>query len=82
MSRHGVVRGRPNKVCRYALPLQIVVQTLAMYAWRVNPGVGQPSRFQLVGKPGTIRLLVNWGKIPITLLKTESQNPWPHIGRE
>ena len=33
MSRHGVVHGRLHKVCRYALPLQIVVQSLRMYAW-------------------------------------------------
>lgn len=39
MSRHWVVDGRLHKACRYALPLLIVVQALAMYAWRVNPGV-------------------------------------------
>jgi len=39
MVRDWVVDGRVNKVYLYALPSLIVVQSLAMYAWRVNPRV-------------------------------------------
>ena len=38
MVRDWVVDGRVNKVYLYALPSLIVVQSLAVYAWRVNPG--------------------------------------------
>ena len=38
MVRDWVVDGRVNKVYLYALPSLIAVQSLAMYAWRVNPG--------------------------------------------
>lgn len=38
MLRDWVVEGRVHKVYLYTLPLLIVVQNLAIYAWRVNPG--------------------------------------------
>ncbi len=38
MVRDWVVDGRVHKVYLYALPPMIVVQSLAIYAWRVNPG--------------------------------------------
>ena len=38
MARDWVVDGRVHKVYRYALPALIVVQSLAVYTWRVNPG--------------------------------------------
>jgi hypothetical protein len=41
MLRDWVVDGRVNKVYRYALPGMIVVQSAAMYAWKVNPGCWQ-----------------------------------------
>jgi hypothetical protein len=37
MVRDWVVDGRVHKVYLYALPPMIVVQSLAVYAWRVNP---------------------------------------------
>jgi hypothetical protein len=37
MVRDRVVDGRVHKVYLYALPPMIVVQSLAVYAWRVNP---------------------------------------------
>jgi FtsH-binding integral membrane protein len=37
MARDLIVDGRVNKVYRYALPPLIVGQSLAVYAWRVNP---------------------------------------------
>lgn len=37
MVRDWVVDGRVHKVYRYALPLLIVSQSLATYAWRINP---------------------------------------------
>jgi hypothetical protein len=37
MARDWYVDGRINKVYLYALPPLIVLQTLAVYAWRVNP---------------------------------------------
>ena len=37
MARDWVVDGRAHKVYLYALPSLIVVQSLAIYAWRVNP---------------------------------------------
>lgn len=38
MARDWVVDGSVHKVYRYALPAMIVVQSLAIYTWRVNPG--------------------------------------------
>ena len=37
IGRDWLVDGRVHKVYRYALPALIVVQSLAVYAWRVNP---------------------------------------------
>jgi hypothetical protein len=37
MVRDWVVEGRVHKVYLYALPPMIVIQSLAVYAWRVNP---------------------------------------------
>jgi FtsH-binding integral membrane protein len=37
MARDWFVDGRVNKVYWYALPVMIVVQNFAIYAWRVNP---------------------------------------------
>ena len=37
MARDWVVDGRVHKIYRYALPAMIVVQSLAIYTWRVNP---------------------------------------------
>jgi hypothetical protein len=37
MARDWVVDGRVHKVYLYALPAMMVVQSLAVYAWRVNP---------------------------------------------
>jgi len=37
MVRDGVVDGRVHKVYLYALPPIIVLQSLAIYAWQVNP---------------------------------------------
>lgn len=38
MMRDWLVEGRAHKVYLYALPPMIVVQSLAVYTWRVNPG--------------------------------------------
>jgi len=38
LMRDWVVAGRVHKVYLYALPSMIVLQGLAMYAWRINPG--------------------------------------------
>ena len=38
IGRDLVVDGRVHKVYRYALPPMIVLQSLAVYLWRVNPG--------------------------------------------
>jgi hypothetical protein len=38
MARDWFVDGRVHKVYLYALPAMIAVQTLANYAWRINPG--------------------------------------------
>jgi hypothetical protein len=38
MARDWVVDGRVHKVYVYALPAMIVLQSFAIYAWRVNPG--------------------------------------------
>ena len=37
VGRDLVVDGRVNKVYRYALPVLIVGQSIAVYLWRVNP---------------------------------------------
>jgi hypothetical protein len=38
MVRDWIVDGRVHKVYLYALPVLIVLQSLAVYAWRINPG--------------------------------------------
>ena len=38
MVRDSVVDGRVHKVYLYALPAMVVVQSFAIYTWRVNPG--------------------------------------------
>jgi hypothetical protein len=38
MLRDRAVDGRVHKVYVYAFPLMIVMQSLAVYAWRINPG--------------------------------------------
>lgn len=38
MARDWVMDGRVHRVYLYALPAMIVVQSLAIYTWRVNPG--------------------------------------------
>jgi hypothetical protein len=38
MVRDWVVDGRVHKVYLYALPAMIVIQSLAIYSWRINPG--------------------------------------------
>jgi hypothetical protein len=38
MARDWVVDGRVHRVYLYALPAMIVVQSLAIYTWRINPG--------------------------------------------
>lgn len=38
MARDWVVDGRVHRVYLYALPAMIVVQSFAIYTWRVNPG--------------------------------------------
>jgi hypothetical protein len=38
MVRDWVVDGRVHKVYRYALPAIIVIQSFAIYTWRINPG--------------------------------------------
>ena len=37
MARDWVVDGRVHKIYLYALPAMIVVQSFAIYTWRVNP---------------------------------------------
>lgn len=49
MVRDWVVDGRVHKVYLYALPSMIVVQSLAMYAWRVNPGWWQGTAHAILG---------------------------------
>jgi len=49
MVRDWVVEGRVHKVYLYALPSVIVVQSLAMYAWRVNPGWWQGISHAILG---------------------------------
>jgi len=38
IARDWVVDGRVHKVYLYALPIMMVLQSFAVYAWRVNPG--------------------------------------------
>jgi hypothetical protein len=38
MLRDWMVDGRVHKVYLYALPAMIVIQSLAIYTWRINPG--------------------------------------------
>lgn len=44
-----VVDGRVHKVYRYALPVLIVGQSLAVYAWRVNPAWWQAATHAILG---------------------------------
>jgi hypothetical protein len=49
MVRDWLADGRIHKVYRYALPLMIVVQGLAIYAWRVNPRWWQAITHAILG---------------------------------
>lgn len=49
MLRDRVVDGRVHKVYLYSLPPLIVVQSLAVYAWRVNPGWWQRVTHAILG---------------------------------
>jgi hypothetical protein len=49
MLRDRAVDGRVHKVYLYALPAMIVVQSLAVYAWRVNPGWWQSITHAILG---------------------------------
>jgi len=49
MARDWVVDGRVHKVYLYALPPMIVLQSLAIYAWRVNPGWWQGITHAILG---------------------------------
>ena len=49
MTRDWIVDGRVHKVYLYALPALIVVQSLAIYAWRVNPRWWQVITHSLLG---------------------------------
>lgn len=49
MVRDRAVDGRVHKVYLYALPPMIVVQSLAVYAWRVNPGWWQRITHAILG---------------------------------
>jgi hypothetical protein len=49
MVRDRVVDGRVHKVYLYALPPMIVVQSLAVYAWRVNPAWWQRITHAILG---------------------------------
>ena len=50
MMRDRVVDGRVHKVYIYALPIMIVLQSAAVYLWRVNP----------VWWQGITRAIVGW----------------------
>jgi len=50
MLRDWVVEERVHKVYRYALPPMIVLQSLSVYAWRVNPGWWRGITHAIVGK--------------------------------
>jgi hypothetical protein len=49
MARDWMVDGRVHKVYLYALPAMMVVQGLAVYMWRVNPGWWQAMSQAIVG---------------------------------
>ena len=49
MVRDWVVDGRVHKVYLYALPPLVVVQSLAMYAWRVDPAWWQGITHRILG---------------------------------
>ena len=49
MMRDLVVDGRIHKVYRYALPVLIVGQTLAVYLWRANPAWWQATTAAILG---------------------------------
>ena len=49
MMRDLVVDGRVHKVYRYALPVLIVGQTLAVYLWRANPAWWQATTAAILG---------------------------------
>ena len=49
MTRDWVVDGRVSKVYLYALPPMIVLQSVAVYAWRVNPAWWQGITHAIVG---------------------------------
>jgi hypothetical protein len=49
MVRDWVVDGRVHKVYLYALPPIVVLQSLAIYAWRVNPGWWQAITHAVLG---------------------------------
>ena len=49
MARDWMVDGRVHKVYLYALPAMMVVQGLAVYMWRVNPGWWQAVSRAIVG---------------------------------
>jgi hypothetical protein len=49
MARDWVVDGRVHKVYLYTLPPMIVVQSLAVYVWRVNPGWWQGVTHAIMG---------------------------------
>ena len=49
MLRDWVVDGRPHKVYLYALPPMILLQSLAVYAWRVNPAWWQAATHAILG---------------------------------
>jgi hypothetical protein len=50
MMRDRWVDGRIHKVYLYALPAMIVLQNLAIYAWRVNPGWWQRITHAILGR--------------------------------
>jgi hypothetical protein len=49
MMRDWVVDGRVHKVYLYALPPIVVLQGLAVYVWRVNPGGWQAITHAILG---------------------------------
>ncbi len=49
MMRDWIVEGRVHKVYLYALPPMIVLQSLAVYAWRVNPAWWQGMTHAILG---------------------------------
>jgi hypothetical protein len=49
MARDWFVDGRAHKVYLYALPVMIIVETFAMYLWKVNPAWWQGMSHAIVG---------------------------------